>query len=985
MFGFRPSSSCDGPRGKSSCSLAPKQNKRRSHTGLRAKLWPVGPVELVGPVGMVGLVGLVGLVALPFAAATIPLAAKAQQMQPMATPGAASTNSSVATKAPSRDPNEFGVMQIITPQSSQGHAGSLVVNPALLTDLPGREIELQYLQNLRPSGPSSGVALYSSSQILPGLHLGLGVARQFEQRSIDRYGIRIRQNPHTQLSLSFALGDPSMLSIGATVQWHFGTEYKDKALPGVLLGGVLRGNNYFSLGSTLGLRPLARSYLDSKRYGYRRWDNELAIRPFGHAGFEVAGRAALDHRRKVESDGDVQIHQDWRFGARASLQYAGVGLDLQAQQGVLPAPWEYPNAPRQKGLERMEVGVQLRLSTQKAQWRAGMRYSAEHIDALALSARFGDAVGSGRRLFRPRGTVLRLDLSQIDGDKALIQTLEILRREKLAGPRNLLLEGELSDLGWAAAMELRIALKALQDQGSRIFAYLESADRKSYYIASVAEQIWAAPTADLSLYEPGSTKLYFGEALKRLSVRAQWLRTGPYKSAYESIAESEPSAAALTQIRRLYSIVEAESRRQIAASRVKWLKSATTDAAREKVYDLGPIFAQSPIAAPLARKLGLVDGVHFEDELPSLLEDTLQRSSVNIRELSSAYSARKESKHWSGSPYIGVVVVQGAIISGQSFSLPLLGRRFVGHKSVEEQLEALDDDPNCLGVILRVNSPGGSAVASDKLWRSVERWRHEFRSDKNKVRPIAVSMGDSAASGGYYLSVAADYIAAQPTTVTGSIGVTALHWDLSGLLQRYGVYPHYLGEDNAASPMTLYRPWSDQQRLALERNLHAAYDLFLNRVSAGRKMPVETVRELAGGRVWSGFDARGRQLIDSLGGYESAREWILQQLPRRYHKRGLPVRVVSQDDSLLSLAIDRFGRRLLQKMRGQSGAAQWPLGQRPGDLKWLERLLEGVRKEPAFNAIWSPLLLPQDQALNWSPEAELFGNPGSSSSGKTAR
>jgi protease-4 len=212
------------------------------------------------------------------------------------------------------------------------------------------------------------------------------------------------------------------------------------------------------------------------------------------------------------------------------------------------------------------------------------------------------------------------------------------------------------------------------------------------------------------------------------------------------------------------------------------------------------------------------------------------------------------------------VLIEGTIIDGDSRTIPFLGIQFTGGDTIVKQLRALRADPMCKGIILRVNSPGGSALASDVIWREVARTHEAFARNPKKSPPIVVSMGDVAASGGYYVAMGARTIFASSMTLTGSIGVVSLHFDLSGLLAKLGISTTTFQRGKNADIASVYKPYTDDQRARMDASMRRVYDLFRGRVAEGRDMTIDEVDKLGRGHVYSGTDAHALKLVDQLGG-----------------------------------------------------------------------------------------------------------------------
>jgi protease-4 len=261
-----------------------------------------------------------------------------------------------------------------------------------------------------------------------------------------------------------------------------------------------------------------------------------------------------------------------------------------------------------------------------------------------------------------------------------------------------------------------------------------------------------------------------------------------------------------------------------------------------------------------AKAEGLVDEVLWPDELEGWA-GRLARGRVH---LGGPYrpAADRRAQRWGRPAIVEVVQVEGTIVSGKSRSGPMGSGALAGAQTIARQIRRAAGDGEVKAIVLRVDSPGGDGMASDLIWREVVRARAR--------KPVVASMGDAAASGGYLVAVGADAIVAEPSTLTGSIGVFALKPDLSGLLAKLSISREASARGENAQWRSLARPWSASERRALERQIDGFYRLFVDRVAEGRKLPRSEVEPLAGGRVWSGKQAFERRLVDRLGSVQDA-------------------------------------------------------------------------------------------------------------------
>jgi protease-4 len=249
---------------------------------------------------------------------------------------------------------------------------------------------------------------------------------------------------------------------------------------------------------------------------------------------------------------------------------------------------------------------------------------------------------------------------------------------------------------------------------------------------------------------------------------------------------------------------------------------------------------------------------------------------------------------------VAVVLVEDTIVDGESRHIPFFDIGFTGGDTIAETLRTVRKDPACRGIVLRVNSPGGSALASDIIWREVERTAEEHDKDARSSPPIVVSMGDVAASGGYYVAMGSKSVLADPLTVTGSIGVISINLDVSGLLGKLGISQVTFKEGKNPDIHSLFAPYTADQRERVQNSIRQTYDLFRKRVAKGRGMTMDRVNELGRGHVYSGIDAKGLRLVDEFGGLYQAiamvRPW-----------RELQIRVLPRRPGLLDLILEAVG------------------------------------------------------------------------------
>jgi len=437
------------------------------------------------------------------------------------------------------------------------------------------------------------------------------------------------------------------------------------------------------------------------------------------------------------------------------------------------------------------------------------------------------------------------------------------------------------EAGWAALEEAREELLAFREGGRRVVAYLQDpVDTRSYYLACAADEVLVAPLVTVGVTGVRTRVSFFKDALDSLGVEAEVVAVSPYKSAGEPYTRNDFSIEAREQAGRLLDGRYEELVRAIGEAR-----GLTAGKAREAIDG-------APYGPREALEVGLVDGVGYEDELLERLAAGGER--MRVEEWGAARGSLKVPYRRRVRRRVGLVQVKGAISRGRSrrvpVPVPFLGGERAGSDSVVAALRAAERNRRVGAVLLHVESPGGDALASDLIWREVERI--------STKKPVVVLMGNVAASGGYYVSAPAVHVVARRSTVTGSIGVITIRPVADRLYGKLGVNPVGLERGERAGLMDPSRRPTEDELRVLERQIGLVYDEFKHRVSKGRNLP--DVDPIAGGRVWSGAEALERGLVDGVGGFREAF--------RRARELG-GVGEGDPTDVLLRMPVPRAGRR----------------------------------------------------------------------------
>ena len=391
--------------------------------------------------------------------------------------------------------------------------------------------------------------------------------------------------------------------------------------------------------------------------------------------------------------------------------------------------------------------------------------------------------------------------------------------------------------------ELRDSITRFRKSGKPAYAHLEFAGNKEYYLATACSKIYAVPGAILDISGLKSETTFFANTLDKLGVQAQFEGVGKYKNAPNQFTETGFTGPHREQMEALLDSVYEQ---YVAGIRQSRNKSADETQA---VIDAGPYDGDTALAA------GLVDELLYADQLRERLKDA--------ESVTPGRYAKGSSRGFGFDrrPKIALVYAVGEIVGGESQGGPF-GGQVAGSDTVAAALKQAREDESVQAIVIRVDSPGGSGTASDVIWREVVLAR--------KAKPVVVSMGDVAASGGYYIAMASDAIVAQPSTITGSIGVFGGKFTLKGFYEKIGITKEILTRGRNADMFSEYRPWDDEERAKFRSLMVSFYEDFIKKAAEGRKKSYQEVDAVAQGRVWTGTEALRHGLVDKLGGLEVA-------------------------------------------------------------------------------------------------------------------
>ena len=441
-------------------------------------------------------------------------------------------------------------------------------------------------------------------------------------------------------------------------------------------------------------------------------------------------------------------------------------------------------------------------------------------------------------------------LSTTSMNKILQAIKKAKNEDKIKG---IYLETSMLESDYATLQEIRNALADFKKSGKWIIAYGEDYEQGAYYLASVADKVYINPEGGIDWHGISSTPVFYKDLAAKFGVKYTVVKVGKFKSYTETFTEDKMSDANREQVTRYIGGIWQNMLTDVASSR-----SISKDSLNAYADD--SIMRFSAPQKLKARKM--VDGFCYYDEIKDVVRKQLglsegqKISQASIEDVNGAVADKKDGEN------IAVYYCEGDIVHMET---PMNSGECIVGSTVIKDLDKLAEDKDVKAVVLRINSHGGSAYASEQIWRAI--------SQLNKKKPVVVSMGGVAASGGYYISSAARYIMAQPTTITGSIGIFGAFPDFSGLLtQKLGIkYDEVKTNKNSAySSAGKSRPWSEEELNVMQGFVNRGYATFRKRVADGRKMTTEQVEKIAQGRVWLATDAKNIKLVDGLGGLDDA-------------------------------------------------------------------------------------------------------------------
>jgi len=467
----------------------------------------------------------------------------------------------------------------------------------------------------------------------------------------------------------------------------------------------------------------------------------------------------------------------------------------------------------------------------------------------------------------------------------------------------ILLDVDVSGVGWGKAEELRDAIADFRSTGKPVYAYLEFGLNKEYYLASACDKIYVPPPGELFINGLAADVMFFRGSLDKLGIYPDVYQIGKYKSAGDMFTQKEMTEAHREYINSLLDDLFNRYINAIAQARHK-----TPEEVRALIDD-------APYNATKAKQVGLIDDALYMDDVQKQIKTSLGYKEndpfnpvrgVDYRDVS------PESLGLNKGERIAVIYATGEIGSGSSANSPS-GEQSIGSDTLAKALNDAAADKSIKAMVLRVDSPGGSGLASDIIWHAVEA--------ANQKKPVVVSMSDVAASGGYYIAAAARKIVAQPSSITGSIGVVAGKPVMRGFYDWLGVSNEYVLRGKNAGMFRETEKFSDEERAKFEEWIkNTYYQEFIPKVAKGRNKDAQSIDAVGQGRVWTGAQAKDRGLIDEFGGLDRAVE-IAKQLANIPADKGVERVILPQPQTFLQQLLNTSGENSNTKVEQQRAIA----------------------------------------------------------------
>ncbi len=419
----------------------------------------------------------------------------------------------------------------------------------------------------------------------------------------------------------------------------------------------------------------------------------------------------------------------------------------------------------------------------------------------------------------------------------------------------ILVDIQFPQIGMAKADELRDAIKDVRGSGKPVYAYMETGSNKDYYIAAACDKVFLPPSGDLAINGLAANVMFYRGTLDKIGVEPEFIQIGKYKNAPDQYLRKDMADG------------QREVMNAILDDYFARMTNAIADSRKKTPEDVRAIIDNAPYNAVKAKELGLIDGAIYRDEVYNELKKTLGYEEKTELELVGGSEYKEipaSSLGLNNGAEVAVIYASGGIVSGKSSNGGFTGGgQMAGSDTLVRAINDATEDESIKAIVLRVDSPGGSALASDLMWHALE--------NAKAKKPLVVSMSDYAASGGYYIACNANKIVAEPSTLTGSIGMFTGKMTLKGLYNMTGVSNEYILRGKNAGLYRESEKWTPEEHAKMVEAANTVYyDNFVPKVAKGRGKTNEEINAIGQGHVWTGFQAKDKGLVDEFGGLEKA-------------------------------------------------------------------------------------------------------------------
>lgn len=768
-----------------------------------------------------------------------------------------------------------GLLLPMTPLAGDLDATTATVNPAGSPFLGGWHLAAAFtgLDRDRAPGVGEGVGGYYAAPVAVPLLPRFGVGLAAEQIEPPRSSLFPDPGKPLRLTASLAYAPAKDVAFG--VGWHHFVDENDGAVAGL---DTFDLGVSAKIGANLAAGLVVRDLFAPRVAGFqlaRIWDGEVTVRPFGTDALEVAaGVAIAEHRETVDPRlrlGVRVVPGLWLRAAgelltRIEVDDTGSELDrkleVRASAGIEVSLGSF-------GVGGYAIGTAGDLGNRVEGGMGIVRLSSERIPTL---------VPSGEHLERVK---IKGDPDERELTAILAEMRRIERDEKVRG---VFLQLDNLGGGWASLQELRAGIAKIRAHGKKVFTYIVAGSTKDYYLAAAGDRIYLDAAGGLRILGMSSSVMFFKDVFEKLGVDAQFEKIAEYKSAPEAFTMDQSSPEARTMREEMLDDLWGRLVTDLAHDRGK------SRADIEKMFEDGPYTAGDALATKI------VDAVVE----PTDLDGLISAETGGIIALEDR-PAPERNASWAR-PQIAVIYLDGDIVDGKSTEVPFIGEKVAGAETIGASIAWARENPRVEAIVLRVNSPGGSALASDLIAREMFQTRGK--------KPLVVSIGDIAASGGYFAAAPGDIIYAEPAAITGSIGIFSGKFDLSELLGKIGITFETLRRGSHADMESYLRPYSAEERTRLKEKLRYFYMRFVGAVARGRGMTEDRVDAVGRGHVWTGAQGRENGLIDAFGG-------LMDAVGEAKRRAGMSV-----DDVAEIVMLPAEPPSLVARLLGLAGAAE---------------------------------------------------------------